>query len=283
MYCKRTVTATRGARQPTLSFMLLDQQGGAIQANVEARERVRFDNTLQINGTYTITGFGLQDTKRWMRTLPNHLTLILGRFTDLQPFDVNGFPAHHFNFAAYNEAAALADNNDTILTDYIGRVQYVCGMRQIGNATQKMVVWRDIILRNLEGNTLRFTLWSEKDTGFETGEYENAAKPTIMEVSSTYGGLQLSSTPATYYYLNPDVPETDYILSMYTQLVAPPVIQNVRTYRYDNIEQQKLQNRVTANELVREDPRNQMVDIITLFKHILHKMYTKFFVNFWRM
>ncbi|PWA65757.1 Pentatricopeptide repeat-containing protein [Artemisia annua] len=32
----------------------------------------------------------------------------------------------------------------------------------------------------------------------------------------------------------------------YNQLVAPPVIQNVRTYRYDNIELEKLRNRVTV-------------------------------------
>ncbi|PWA51606.1 Thioredoxin domain-containing protein [Artemisia annua] len=38
----------------------------------------------------------------------------------------------------------------------------------------------------------------------------------------------------------------DFILSMYNQLVAPPVIQNVRTYRYDNIELEKLRNRVTV-------------------------------------
>lgn len=96
--------------------MLLDQQEGAIQANVEARDRIRFDNTLKINGTYTIAGFGLQPTKRWMQTFPNHFTMILGRLTDVQPYSENGFPLHRFNFAAYNEVTALADNNEAILT-----------------------------------------------------------------------------------------------------------------------------------------------------------------------
>ena len=41
------------------------------------------------------------------------------------------------------------------------------------------------------------------------------------------------------------------------------VIQNVRTYRYDNIEQEKLRNRVTVDELLREDPRNQTVSPYT--------------------
>ena len=76
-------------------------QGGAIQANFEAHDKIRFDNTLQINGTYAITGFGLLDTKKSMQTLPNRLTLIFGKLTEVQPFSGNGFPAHHFNFAAY--------------------------------------------------------------------------------------------------------------------------------------------------------------------------------------
>ena len=36
---------------------------------------------------------------------------------------------------------------------------------------------------------------------------------------------------------------------MYNQLVAPPVIQNVRTYRYDNIQLEMLRSRVIVDEL----------------------------------
>ncbi|PWA89933.1 Endonuclease/exonuclease/phosphatase [Artemisia annua] len=64
VYRKWTLTSAKGARQPILSFILLDQQGGAIQANVEGRERNRFDNILEINDTYTITGFGKMTRKR---------------------------------------------------------------------------------------------------------------------------------------------------------------------------------------------------------------------------
>lgn len=42
------------------------------------------------------------------------------------------------------------------------------------------------------GDSVRFTLWNEKARGFDVDEYERAAKPTVMALSScwvkTYGG-----------------------------------------------------------------------------------------------
>ena len=52
-------------------YRLFIPHGGAIQANIDVRDTQRFDNTLQMNDTYTITGFGFQETKMWMQTLPN--------------------------------------------------------------------------------------------------------------------------------------------------------------------------------------------------------------------
>lgn len=46
VYRKWTVTSTRGAKQATVSFILLDQQGGVIQANAEGKERIHFEHTL---------------------------------------------------------------------------------------------------------------------------------------------------------------------------------------------------------------------------------------------
>ena len=93
------------------------------------------------------------------------------------------------------------------------------------------------------GDTVRFILWNEKARGFNTHEFEREAKPTVMAVSSwwvkTYGGnvpvtwsclkhvnrvvsnkrantcrVTTFQHAATYYYLNPPIPETSYILIM---------------------------------------------------------------------
>ncbi|PWA89481.1 DNA polymerase epsilon catalytic subunit A [Artemisia annua] len=50
----------------------------------------------------------------------------------------------------------------------------------------------------------------------------------IEEIASdSYGGLQLSSSPATHYYFNPNIPETQEILTLYEQFFEPPIIQDV--------------------------------------------------------
>ncbi|GJY29666.1 DNA helicase [Tanacetum coccineum] len=55
--------------------------------------------------------------------------------------------------------------------------------------------------------------------GFDKVAYAAMPKPVVIAVSSTwatrrYGGLQLTATPATHYYLNPNIPEANYILNV---------------------------------------------------------------------
>ncbi|GJS17063.1 hypothetical protein Tco_0411535 [Tanacetum coccineum] len=54
---------------------------------------------------------------------------------------------------------------------------------------------------------------------FDMHEYAKMKKPVIIAVSSTwvtkrYGALQLSAMYTTHYYLNPKIPEADYILNV---------------------------------------------------------------------
>nr|GEX04809.1 DNA helicase [Tanacetum cinerariifolium] len=54
---------------------------------------------------------------------------------------------------------------------------------------------------------------------FDMHEYAQMPKPVVIAVSSTwattkYGALQINATPATYYYLNPNIPEVHHILNV---------------------------------------------------------------------
>ncbi|GJZ76221.1 DNA helicase, partial [Tanacetum coccineum] len=69
------------------------------------------------------------------------------------------------------------------------------------------------------GVNLPFVIWNEQVEGFDMEAYAHMPKPVVIAVSSTwatrrYGGLQLTATPATYYYLNPNIPEANYILNV---------------------------------------------------------------------
>ncbi|GKC29114.1 calmodulin-like protein 3 [Tanacetum coccineum] len=63
------------------------------------------------------------------------------------------------------------------------------------------------------GNVIELALWDDMARNFNKKESDSTEKTVIIAVSScrvlTYGGLQLYSSPSTYYYLNPDIPDLE--------------------------------------------------------------------------
>ncbi|GJX76208.1 DNA helicase [Tanacetum coccineum] len=89
-----------------------------------------------------------------------------------------------------------------------------------GDATRSRRTRRIIDIQNLEGMNLPFVIWNEEAEKFDMEAYAQLPKPVVIAVSWTwanrrYGSLQLTATPATYYYLNPNIPEANYILNVY--------------------------------------------------------------------
>ena len=91
-------------------------KGGAIQANINIRDKDRFDATLQTNQCYKITGFGFQPAKPWMQVLPHSLSLVFGNQTDIQQIPDTGFPTHYFRFAQYKDLYSKVDEKEGLLT-----------------------------------------------------------------------------------------------------------------------------------------------------------------------
>ncbi|GKD67868.1 DNA helicase [Tanacetum coccineum] len=77
----------------------------------------------------------------------------------------------------------------------------------------------DVNGAQLIGINLPFVIWNDQAEGFDMEAYTQMPKPVVIAVSSTwatrrYGGLKLTATPATYYYLHPNIPEANYILNV---------------------------------------------------------------------
>ncbi|GJW69018.1 DNA helicase [Tanacetum coccineum] len=66
--------------------------------------------------------------------------------------------------------------------------------------------------------------------------------------------VQLSATPATYYYINPKTQEAENVYIMFKEKYSlnPPL--QVTKYRYDDPEQEKTRNRQTLYTLLQQDP-----------------------------
>ncbi|GKD26146.1 DNA helicase, partial [Tanacetum coccineum] len=88
-----------------------------------------------------------------------------------------------------------------------------------------------------------------------------AQKPVIIAVSSAwankrYGVLQLSSTSATHFYLNPNIPEVHYILSVYANFINPtPALEIQREACSSQIDEQ-MRNCHTIESLLSVNPQH---------------------------
>ncbi|PWA73449.1 nucleic acid-binding, OB-fold protein [Artemisia annua] len=208
------------------TFNHLPLQGGAIQANVQLWDVKQFDAKLQLDTCYQIQAYGCKRTDKWQRTLENDITLLFGKYTQVTEIQDAGFPKHYFNFAAYNQVGQRADSRDSILTDYIGILRDVGNIRESGDSMTNRISRRNIEIQNLNGNTITLTLWNEQAIGFPVNLSREIEQPVIIAVSSCWakrfgGGIQLSATPATCYYLNPEIAETDHIRALYEEYMGP--------------------------------------------------------------
>lgn len=122
---------------------------------------------------------------------------------------------------AFNELGKKVDTKDPTLTDCIG---YICALGKVkgaGDATTNRTRRMKVELQNLNCQSVPLTLWNELATDFPMQTYMELQQPVVLAASSCYvkryaatGALQLSSTPATHVYLNPNVPETEHILNV---------------------------------------------------------------------
>nr|GEU96464.1 F-box domain-containing protein [Tanacetum cinerariifolium] len=214
-------------------------------------------NTLSFHG---LPPHSCEQTGLWERTLVNSTSLIFGRFIQLEEVPGEDFLEHYFNFTSYNELAARADVKNAIFTHYIGRIQAVSRIHTSKDATSNRIHRRIIDIQNLSGNTISLALWHDMAINFNLQEYEALERPVFIAVSSCwvrrYHGLQLSSTSATRYYLNPNIPETFHMKQVHQQLPEPQVMINIENQRYKNPKEEKTKNRFPLATVFDLDPQN---------------------------
>ncbi|GJS51633.1 DNA helicase [Tanacetum coccineum] len=204
---------------------------------------------LQLHKAYKISGFSCEQTGLWERTLDNPTSLTFGKYIHLEEIPAKDFPEHYFNFASYNELAARADVRNAILTDYIGRIQAVSRIRTSGDATSNRIHRRIIDIQNLSAIPSFCALW-----------HHSCQLPCYKNMKHCKGRVAiavfLSSTSATHYYLNPNIPETFHIKQVHQQLPEPQVILNIENQRYENQEEEKTRNRFPLATIFDLDPQN---------------------------
>nr|GEX84257.1 hypothetical protein [Tanacetum cinerariifolium] len=241
--------------------ILLDKQGNAIQATMDLKDTDYFSELLQLNDAYRILRFRCTSTKAWDRTLSNNITLNFGRYTSIVLISNANFLEHYFNFVAYNEVEQRATKTGVPLTDCIGCVYRISDPLRSGDATRTRHVCRVIDIQNLDGIILRYLIWGDTAETFDMDEYNKMEKLVIIVVASAwatkkYGGLQLSLTSATHYYLNPNIPEAKDILNIYADFITPTPALEILRQLYSNPLLEQTRNRYNIETLLSVNPHH---------------------------
>ncbi|GKE15148.1 DNA helicase, partial [Tanacetum coccineum] len=203
VYCKWVFKSIPQKKEIAFCCILIDRENNAIQANMEVNNTNYFNRLLQMQMVYRITNFTCENTKQYLQTLENKISLKFRKITSFHalPKKQYEFPEHHFEFVAYNQLSSrvpyLDENSKTVYPRLTGQGWF-----------------RKVDIENLDGNVVEFTMWDDLAKQFNKEEIEKLLRPIIIAVSSCkvpkYRDLQLSATSATYYYINPQTPEAKY-------------------------------------------------------------------------
>nr|GEV99382.1 DNA helicase [Tanacetum cinerariifolium] len=167
----------------------------------------------------------------------------------LSGFDLQQINGNNYHFQKHIRRKGQNDNNKAQCHHY---------SRPEAKDTNKTI-------EAVVGNTISLALWHDMAVNFNLQEYEALERPVAIAVSSCwvrrYHGLQLSSTSATHYYLNPNpnIPKTFHIKQVHQQLLEPQVMLNIENQRYENSKEEKIRNRFPLATIFDLDPQNYKI------------------------
>ncbi|KAK9062638.1 hypothetical protein SSX86_019826 [Deinandra increscens subsp. villosa] len=130
--------------------------------------------------------------------------------------DDESIPRTYFEFQKRENLHLFEDTKKRYVVDYIGRLDHI---QDLVDSEQKPFV--RLTLVDASDNPIVLTLWNETIIApekFNMAALNYASFPAIVAATSvvvtTYKlNLQIGSTPATYIYLNPAIPETEELIS----------------------------------------------------------------------
>ncbi|PWA76220.1 nucleic acid-binding, OB-fold protein [Artemisia annua] len=238
--------------------ILLDRHGDAIQANMDADDIHHFKPILIPGQAIRVSDFDCTPTDKWQRTLENPTSLSFKRLTKIDAIPAESFPNHYFHFTSYNQLPTKVwDPRDKGIKDY----PILTGEAgNVGNPTTNQSRLRKVEIQNLNRISIELTLWDHLADKFEKQEIEKLERPIIIAVTSCRvtkflkRDLQLTSTPATHYYINPDIPDLQQYKAAYKALYEEKEPLCVTRYRLNDNEQEQQKNRIPFQQLFKHKP-----------------------------
>ncbi|KAK9075741.1 hypothetical protein SSX86_004070 [Deinandra increscens subsp. villosa] len=198
------------------SYIFVDKNGDGIHAIAAASYKQAYDAPLELLNCYRIVTFSCEDPVIYLKTVDHPVSLRFGSTATITTIpDSMIYPRLYFNFTKYEDLTESTEACDVYI-DFIGLVDHIV------DATTKD---RDPYVRlflKTERNTITVTLWKEIVTSpdrFNRAELDSTTRPCTVSLTAVkplslilVGWFQLTSTPATYTYINPVCPESAALL-----------------------------------------------------------------------
>ncbi|GKC51945.1 nucleic acid-binding, OB-fold protein [Tanacetum coccineum] len=167
----------------------------------------------------------------------------------------------------------------TFFSDYIRCLRSTGSINNFGDPNRRQGVKRKIEIENLNGNIVECTLWDEMANHFGEADIASMEQPMIITISSCrvskYTDYQLSASSATYYYLNPKIPEAEELRALFKARYENTPLLTIYKYPHTDIQQDKTRNRLPLKTIIDENPQSYKAYDLRLKQLLLASTGTK--------
>ncbi|KAD3066518.1 hypothetical protein E3N88_34398 [Mikania micrantha] len=193
-------------REDDTCYLLVDQSGEAIVAIAHKDERKYVEPKLQTMSCYRIENYVCVSAIPYVNIINHPVSIRIGAAASIDPLPNNeDLPRVYFEFSPYEDVSKLAGNKQRVI-DYIGLLQK-----------------KEYKKKEKCGRSIEAALWKEiitKADRFDKHAIDTADTPTVialtsMRIQQFNDQTQLSSTTATYMYLNPTISETQSLINWF--------------------------------------------------------------------
>ncbi|CAH1437680.1 unnamed protein product [Lactuca virosa] len=230
-------------RQYETWYLAVDRFGHAIQILGQRTNQSYIESVFNVSECYIISDYSCPQLDKYQKVLENEFYIDVGLKSIIQPIpDTITVPKSWFRFVSKSNLIQLGET-PPYYPDFIGVLSKI---RDCTKANREPFVL--LILTDESGSELAINLWKECITNpqkFNRASLDHPSTTTVVAVtnlkpSTSNGALRHGSSHATHIYVNPDIPETTSLITLFTGPSRPiPALSGTPSTLYN----MKLKNR----------------------------------------
>ncbi|XP_004309333.1 PREDICTED: replication protein A 70 kDa DNA-binding subunit-like [Fragaria vesca subsp. vesca] len=196
-----------------LQCVLVDKHNDAIHALIKEADYEDVKEKILAGNVYQISKFFSRENQDKYIVIQHEAQLLFNNRTQFLPMPqlLPSIPQYWFDFVDFDDVP-MRKNNDTILTDLIGRLKLVYGSENTV-IDGRPAVKRLIYIQNTRKQDLKVTLWGTLASEFDADMIRALPPPVMIVLTSTkvryFDTAIINTGMSTCVFINPSIPETD--------------------------------------------------------------------------